>query len=219
MQAPATALSRLRAPTLGEVAAYDMKLAATLIESGRVAKRVDALGNPELDYAINTRGWQLVNLVARWESGTADDTIEARLVENICADLWVCSVRTTVRRPLFASGSLWKAQSDYFNSLNSGIDFTLITKNNCYDLAISPDPTPLDNIREVFGESCPFGIVLTCGATFDSWFTYTRSLTEAGVIPMEAIVTFSGIRLKSGCYKRFTTAEAEALVKQAMSME
>lgn len=218
MQAPATALARPRGVyTLGAVAAHDIRLAAALVESGRVGGCNTF--DPELDYAINTRGWQLVNLVARWESGTADDTIEARLVENICADLWVCSVRTTVRRPLFASGSLWKAQSDYFNSLNSGIDFTLITKNNCYDLAISPDPTPLDNIREVFGESCPFGIVLTCGAQFDSWFTYTRSLTEAGVLPMEAIVTFSGIRLKSGCYKRFSTAEAEALVKQAMAME
>jgi hypothetical protein len=182
---------------LGDIAAHDWRLASALIESGRVG--CDP-GMPNFG-VVETRGWSLINLVARWESGATEDQIEARLVENICADLWVCDVRTTVRRPNFAQGSLWKAQSDFFNSLNSGIDFTLVTKSNCYDVAISPDPTPLDNVRGVFRKSCPFGIVLTCGANFDSWFNYTRSLTESGVLPMEAIVTFSGVRLKNGAYK------------------
>jgi hypothetical protein len=181
---------------IGEIFARDWRLAGALLESGRV----DLKNGPNLG-RIDVRGWTLINLVGRWESGAADATVEARLVENICADMWVCDVRTTVRRPNFALGSLWKAQSDWFNSLNSGIDWTLVIKNNCYDLAVATDPTPLDNVRGVFRDSCPFGIVLTCGATFDSLFTYTRSLTETGVLPMEAIVTFSGIRLRNGCYQ------------------
>lgn len=201
-----------RAPfTIGEVVKHDWRLAGALLESGRVGCD-DACG-PKLAGTIDTRGWTLVNLVARWESGATEQQVESRLVENICADLWVCEVRTTVRRPNFAPGSLWKAQSDWFNSLNSGIDFTLVTKSNCYDLAISPDPTPLDNIRGVFRESCPFGIVLTCGANFDSWFNYTRALTEPGVLPMEAWVTFSGIRLKNGCYKQAVYSEVMKAVQ------
>lgn len=199
--------------TLGEVAAHDVNLAAALVETGRVGCDSSKANFGQVDM----RGWTFINLIARWESGTADAQIEARLVEDICQDLWVCSTRYTVRRPNFAAGSLWKAQSDFFNMMNPGIDFTLVTKANCYDLAITPDPTPLENIREVFGESCPFGMVLTCGASFDSWFTYTRSLTEAGVLPMEAIVTFSGIRLKNGVYRGCSRDRAAEIVQGVLA--
>lgn len=206
---------RPRILTLGEIAPYDMRLAAALIDSGRVGCGPGADAGVGRG-VIDMRGWTLVNLIARWESGASDDTIESRLTENICADMWVCDVRTTVRRPNYAQGSLWKGQADYFNSLNSGIDFTLVTKNNCYDLAISPDPTPLDNVRGVFRNSCPFGLVLTCGANFDAWFTYTRSLTESGVLPMEAIVTFSGIRLRTGSYLGSSFDEAKTKVQELL---
>lgn len=210
----ATALEgeSVRLPTLGEIAARDVRLAHALIQSGRV----NCQPGPGFG-VIEERGWQMINLIGRWESGAADPQVEARLVENICADLWVCDVRTTVRRPLFAAGSLWKAQSDFYNSLNPGIDFTLVTKNNCYDLAISPDPTPFENVRGIFRSSCPFGIVLTCGATFDGLFTYTRSLTEAGVLPMEAIVTFSGIRLKNGAYRDCHYSDAVKTVQGVLA--
>lgn len=198
--------------TLGEIAPFDMHLAAALIDSGRVGGAPGCA--PGLARGVvDVRGWTLINLIARWEAGASDSQVEARLTENICADLWVCDVRTTVWRPNWNLGSLWKAQGDYYNSLNSGIEFTLITKNNCYDLAISPDPTPLDNVRGVFRNSCPFGIMLTCGANFDSFFNYTRSLTEDGVLPMEAIVTFSGIRLRTGCYQGRSYEEAQAVVQ------
>ncbi len=181
---------------LGEIAPIDPALAWTLIESGKV-NRFGGL--------IDTGGWELFNLVARWEAGTADTPIPAKLQGTIESDIWVRAVRYTVRRPEYQSGSPWKGVWDTFNALNPNIDFTLVVKSYC-SYVISPDPTPLENIREVFECACPVGLVWRCNATFNSVFTNLRAF-GADEVPVEAIVTMSGMRLPKdlygGCLKNY----------------
>lgn len=174
---------------LGEIALHEPVLAATLLGAGRVG---------ETGYIDLRSGWEIVNLVARWTSTGADQQIEAKTLEQICNDLWVRDVVYTVRRPLFQAGSPWKGLWDYYNARNPNIDFTLIIKSYC-DYAISPDPTPLENIVTRFDCVCPAGLVLKYGATFDSFFTNLRALS-ADENPTEAIVTFQALRLPNRLY-------------------
>jgi hypothetical protein len=174
--------------TLGEVALRDPRLACTLLRGDLVGCRGE----------IAYRGWEVVNLVARFTSIQADQNVEAKTLENICYDLWVREIRYTVRRPLFQAGSPWKGQWDYFNMKNPNIDVTLIIKS-CCDYAIAPDPTPLENLIVRFECDCPGGLILTAGATFDSFFNNNRAL-EAGEVPTEVVVTFHAVRIPNGIY-------------------
>ncbi len=65
--------------TLGEVAVQDPRLACTLLRSDLVGCRGE----------IAYRGWEVVNLVARFTSNSADQDVEAKTLENICYYLWV----------------------------------------------------------------------------------------------------------------------------------
>lgn len=181
--------NRQRFASLGEVAVADPVLAMTLLGAGRVN---------EAGYIDLRSGWEILNLVARWEDVVANQPIEAKTIEQICNDLWVRDLKYTVRRPLFQAGSPWKGQWDYYNSLNPNIDFTLIIKSYV-DYAISPDPTPLENIVTRFDCVCPAGLVLKFGATFDSQFVNLRALA-ADENPTEAIVTFHALRLPNNVY-------------------
>ena len=189
--------NRQRFTHLGEVAVADPVLAMTLLGAGRVN---------DAGYLDLRSGWEVLNLVARWEALTADQQIEAKTLEQICNDLWVRDLKYTVRRPLFQVGSPWKGEWDYYNSLNPNIDFTLIIKSYI-DYAISPDPTPLENIVTSFDCVCPAGLVLRNGATFDSFFTNLRAL-QADENPTEAVVTFHCLRLPSNVYGNISINKA-----------
>lgn len=167
----------------------DPVLAMTLLGAGRVN---------DAGYIDLRSGWEILNLVARWEAVTADQQIEAKTLEQICNDLWVRDLKYTVRRPLFQVGSPWRDQWNYYKARNPEIDFTLIIKSYV-DYAISPDPTPLENIVTRFDCVCPAGLVLKFGATFDSFFTNIAALA-ADENPMEAIVTFHALRLPNNVY-------------------
>ncbi len=183
--------------TLGEIAVVEPVLAATLLGAGRVN---------DAGYVDLRSGWEVLNLVARWEAVAADQQIEAKTLEQICNDLWVRDVTYTVRRPLFQAGSPWKGQWDYYNARNPNIDFTLIIKSYC-DYAIAPDPTPLENMVTRFDCVCPAGLVLKFGATFDSFFTNLRALS-ADENPTEAIVTFHALRLPNNVYGNISITKA-----------
>lgn len=183
---PSSAITKVK--YLGEIAPIEPRLAWTLMRAGKAG----------LGGLIDTGGWELFNLVARWEDGAANQNISAKLQGTIEADIWVRAVRYTVRRPDFQTGSPWKGVWDFFHSLNPNIDFTLVVKSYC-SYVISPDPTPLENIREVFECACPTGLVVRCNATFNSTFENLRAL-GVGEVPTEAIVTLSGMRLPKDLY-------------------
>lgn len=174
---------------LGQIAAYDPRLAYTLLQ---VPGLIRAGG------FIDTGGWEIINLVGRFESGAANTQVQAKLQGIVEADLWVRRVTYTVRRPRAFAGNIFKAQSDYFNKLNPNIDFTLIVNSYCRYF-ISPEPTPLENIETVFECVCPAGLVLRCAASMVATFTIRRDLAP-DEIPTEAIISLHCTRLPRDIY-------------------
>ena len=62
-------------------------------------------------YSLN---WTIV-------TGTTEKPLEQSFKSNLGEDFFVLDIRSTVSRPNFAAGSLFKAQSDYFNALSPGM--------------------------------------------------------------------------------------------------
>jgi hypothetical protein len=107
--------------------------------------------------------------------------------------MWVRSVTYTVKRPNAFAGNIFKAQSDYFNSLNPNIDFQLTIKSYC-QYVIAPDFTPLENIEQVFECVCPAGFVLGCSTNILAEFVNTRDFAN-DEIPTIVAVTLHAMRL------------------------
>jgi hypothetical protein len=169
---------------LGEVARCDPQLAHALI-------RPDLLGWGEPSCGW---GWEIINLTGRFVDTTADQpNVIGQLNGIVEADLWVRKVTYTVRRPNAFPGNIFKAQSDYFNSQNPNIDFTLTVKSYCR-YVISDTFTPLENIEQTFECVCPVGFVLGCSSQMTAQFINRRALA-VDENPTEAIISFHAIRL------------------------
>lgn len=188
---------------LGEVALVDPRLAYTLL---RIPGLVTANG------CINDGGWEIINLVGRFESGAAGTVVEGKLQNLLDTDLWVRKVTYTVRRPNAFAGNIFKAQSDWFNRQNPNIDFTLVIDSFCRYL-ISPGPTPLENIEAVFECICRAGLVLRCHMGMLATFVLNRALA-ADEIPTEAIISFHGVALPTGIYGACTNEIAIAALRE-----
>lgn len=75
------------------------------------------LARPEMQNKL--LGFQ--TLEKTFDSGTASQPAEASFPTTLGEDFCVVDIRSTVQRPEFATGNIYKAQSDYFNALQSGI--------------------------------------------------------------------------------------------------
>lgn len=177
--------------TLGEIARWDKNLAYVLHQMGTVGDQPTTL----LEF---TGGWELINVVATWSSGTANQNVPGQTDGLVETDLWINSVKYTVQRPNAFAGSIFKSLSDEMNKRNPDINAQLIINSYCRYL-ISTDYTPLENMVEQFSCSCPAGIVLSCSANIQAAFTNLRALA-ADEIPTIATITLSGTRLPRGAY-------------------
>lgn len=189
-----------RAMNLGDIAVADPRLAFTLLQTGRCAGGY-----------VDTGGWETLNLTGRFESGAANETVNGQLNGIVEADLWVKDVTYTVRRPNAFAGSIWKGQSDFFNALNPNIDFTLNIKSFC-EYQISPQYTPLENLKISFSCQCPAGLVLRYSARIQATFMSLRALAE-DEIPTEAIITLHCWRLPMNMYGSCSTEQARAVLQ------
>lgn len=170
--------------TLGTLGACDPRLANALIRPDRLG-----VGDPTCGWA-----WEIINITGRFNDTSAEQQVRAQINDGIPqSDLWVREVTYTVERPEAFAGNIFKAQSDYYNSENPNIDFTLEIDSHCRYL-ISPDPTPLQNIRQVFSCVCPVGFVLGCSANILATFVNKRTLA-ADEVPTRAVITLHAIRL------------------------
>lgn len=187
---------------LGTVAHCDPRLAAAII-------RPDALGVGEPACGW---GWEIITLAGQFSGTAADQHISYNLQNGIVSqDLWVRKVTYTVRRPSFATGSLWKAQSDYFNMLNPNIDFIMEVKSFCNYL-ISPTETPLETISNHFECVCPVGFVLGCNANISGQFINKRTLGDDET-DTEAVIVMHCVRLPTP-YRTCSIKHARELLKE-----
>lgn len=191
----------MRPAWLGQIAKSDPQLAWLWLQAGAPG------GLPD------TGGWETFNLEGTFTDGTEGEVVEASSQGLIEADLWVRQVDYTVRRPNAYAGSILKSQSDEFNKRNPGIGFTFTVNSYCRYL-ISPEPTPLENIKSVFDCKCPAGLVLRCNASIQSTFTLLRTLDlENGEIPMNVVITLHATRLPLGMYGQCGRDQAIAMLE------
>lgn len=194
---------------IGEIAQWDPRLAATLLYGGAFAPKGVMLGG----VASAVGGWEILNLRAVFQSGTANQTIPVTLPDVAEVDMWVRDIRATVRRPNYFPGNPLRDIANTAYAKNPDIDFTMEIKTWC-NFAISLDPTPLGNIEETFECVCPVGLVLTCGASIIASFTNTRALVDPDEIPTEVIVSLHVTRLpRSNCYAQLDIATALSVLK------
>lgn len=171
---------------LGDVAIADPVLAWTLLQSGSCKD------------GYVTGGWEIINIAGSFQGGNAGATVNGAYPGIVEADLWVRKVTYTVRRPNAFAGNVMKAQSDYYNSLNPNIDFSLTINSYCQYL-IATEPTPLENIAMAFEMTAPAGIVLQCSARVSAIYTLRRNLA-AGENPTEAVISLHTTRLPRNVY-------------------
>jgi len=198
---------------LGEVAAYDPKLAFVALGAGLA----------DTGYVTDTSGWEVLTLKATWGSATntadipANTGVKGQLVPPgiVEADLWVRKVAYTVRRPVaFPDGGVLRAQSDYFNMLNPCINATLKINSFCRYM-ISPAPTPLELIPESFSFACPAGLVLRCSSSIESDMANVRDFqASAGETEVSASITFHCLRLPQGAYGGCDEQQARAILRE-----
>ena len=194
--------------TIGEIIPYDVQLAAALAQLGSVG---------ECGTVSITGGWETLSVEATWNDVAADQMIVGQSKGIVETDLWVRGLKYTVQRPEAFAGSIFKAQSDYFNVLNPNIDLQLIINSYCRYL-ISPDFAPLENLTERFECDCPAGLVFSCGGSIQANFTNLRALA-ADEVPTRAVITFSAIRLPPGLYSSCNYAQAVKLLKDQGFLE
>lgn len=185
---------------LQDTAYFDPRLAWLLLSCGR--------GN-----CIAPSGWEILNLLGRWDSGAANTAVEAHLSDRLDTDLWVRRVTYTVRRPNFAEGSIFKGQSDYYNQKNPNITFEMQIKSFC-NYFIAQDPTPLENICASFECVCPAGLVLRCNSQIRVRYVNLRDFTETE-IPTEAIISLHGVTLPPNMYSSCDVPTAIANLQNA----
>lgn len=187
---------------LGTIGMLDPNLAATLLQCGKVSG----------DGYVDTGGWEMINLVGRWTSTAADQNVKGQINGIVTSDMWVREVTYTVRRPNAFQGNVFKAQSDYYNMLNPNIDFQLTINSYCRYL-ISPEFTPLENIKTVFSRVSTLGLVLRCSANINANFINLREF-ETDENPTEAIITMHGVRLPVEYYGQCNAEQSRAMLRE-----
>lgn len=193
MNPPADKARGLWLGDIKAIARHDARLAVALLGG---CDRLDVIRPDLLGFGIpecGSWGWQIINVTGTFTSAAAGQTVQLQQSGIMESDIWVRQVMHTVVRPNAFDGSVLKAQSDYYNSLNPGINFTLIVKGLC-QYVISPDPTPLQNIDQMFECVCPVGMVVGCNTTMSGYLQNRRALQD-DEIPTEVTITFHGIRL------------------------
>lgn len=187
---------------LGDIAACDPRLAWTLREMGAAPGGY-----------VDTGGWEMIPISASWTAVAANQTVAGDTQGIVESELWVMSVDYAVERPEAFAGNILKPVSDYFNSLQPSIDFTLEIKSYCNYL-IATEPVPLQTIRTSFcrcGRGA--GLVLRCGSSIKASFTNLRAW-GATEVPVIASVILHAIRLPAGLYGTCTGEQAAALMRE-----
>lgn len=204
--------TKARVLTLGEVILQDPQLAAALVRM----RSPGTLSGPDSVIQI-TGGWETLTVQGTWSDVAANQMIVGQNLGIVETDLWVRSLKYTVQRPNAFAGSIFKAQSDYYNSLNPNINLQLIVNSYCR-YVIAPEFTPLENMSERFECDCPAGLVFKCGGSIQANLTNLRALA-ADEVPTNAVLTFSAIRLPPGLYSSCDYQQAVQLLKEQGYLE
>lgn len=175
-----------------------------------IARYAEAIApsNPALAWAMLLAGDQIpqiFKLSARFVSGAIDEQVNGSTRtdtddEGFCSDFIIVGCKFQIRRNNAFPGSIWKAQSDYFNAKNSGID-VLMKIDQCPKFDIVPNTMPIELVAQAAdaeeGEmQFPYGFVAPKCSSIHAFFTNTRGFPPQDG-PVDVITGFKGFSL--GC--------------------
>lgn len=147
--------------------------------------------------SVNTESVHLMRM--SFVSASPDQkVISAQLDPLFCDDSLVFDISYQVRRPFAFSGNIFKANSDYFNSLNPCVDVTVRVAGGT-DYIMIPNG-PIESIARIDSSpkpsrcSCPF-VISYCETPIGE-FSLTRTLAD-DELPYEIIMSWHAVRL--GC--------------------
>lgn len=184
--------------------------------AARVVNTDAALAYRLVELSLQRRLLGVHTLKFNFTTGNADKPLQGTFPTTLGEDFFVVDIRSTVRRPLYAAGSIYKAQSDYFNALSSGVDLVktevvggtpgrkyVINDDQCALELIAPNANGQG--RSVV---CGMDAVLDYSQTVKAMAVLTRELA-ADELPMEVQIAFLGWSL--GCQGYFKMPRHEAL--------
>lgn len=190
-------------PSLYEIALRvgpdNPQLAATLLSLKGTQKRI---------------GFQTLKVTI--PSGTPGVPYEATFPTTLGEDFYVLDVRSTVQRPNYLAGSAQKAQSDYFNALNPGIDVRMEVvgglpgrKYLLNDFSAALEIIAPNANGQGKSLICGMDAILEYSQTIKATFVLTRSY-GATEIPATVQVSFVGWSLGCAQYDRMPLDRAIA---------
>lgn len=168
-----------------------------------------AMHDPVLAFALArtpNKTPQIYTIRAQFTTGAVDETVTGSTGSDndngFCSDFLVLSAKFQVRRINAFAGSIFQAQANVNNALNSGIDAELKVFGDCPNFFINEDPIPLEFLADAPGtpdNGCgfPYGFVAPkCGRIHA---TFTNRAPFAGATnPVEVFLAFRGIALGCG---------------------
>ncbi len=169
-----------------------------------------AASNPILAWAMLLGGDQIpqvFKLSARLVSGAIDETVNGSTRtdsddDGFCSDFVIVGCKFQIRQNNAFAGSIWKAQFDYFNAKNSGIDVRM-TIDQCPKFDIVPNPTAIELVAQAADATedefqFPYGFVAPRCSSVHAFFTNTRGFPAQGYGPVDIIMGFKGFSLGCG---------------------
>jgi hypothetical protein len=147
---------------------------------------------------------QVYTLRAQFITGAIDEQTSASTGDDngFCSDFLILSARYQVRRANAFAGSIFKAQSDVANALNSGIDATIKIEGQCPNFFFNDEPIPLEMLFDAPGvpdssTGFPYGFVAPkCGRIKAEMTNRIPFAFDSG--PVEVFMSFRGISLGCG---------------------
>ncbi len=141
----------------------------------------------------------------------------AFLDEPMGQDFFITDVRSTIVRPLAFAGSIFKAQSDVFNSQNSGIDVRLTVQGGTpgAGYVINDNFTPLELMAPpATSPTSPMlcNFMLGNMQTIKGEFTWNRAMAD-DENPTRVTIVFKGWRMSCALYLGLDVVRARAMLK------
>jgi hypothetical protein len=167
-----------------------------------------ALINPQLAYMIlNGAGLfsTQYEISVTYETVTVDQVLHGQLTERLYNPTWVKEIGYTVRRPDFAEGSVFKAQSDYYTTMQPSVDVRVnITGSNRLNVPMPQGFIPLEQLPKLAQDKL---WTLPEDANVEIDFQLRRTLADTEV-PYEVDVVLSCLEIIQG--KQYMLAYQEA---------
>jgi len=126
---------------------------------------------------MTEEGWEIINLVGRFEKPERRQVVIAKIVDPTDRPLWLRRLSKSTRHP--------KANTFDVVSINNPINVKMSVKSDLQYI-ITPDFAPVESLETIFECVAPMGLVLKPNTIFNVFFRNERVLRT---VPLEVVVS------------------------------